>query len=807
MERWEDGPWTAETQVFRDSLPWIGLLADDPDAESNNAPVIVLPSGQREPMLKVVLPGQAAFWVEHGPWDAEGHRHLSALHRESGRVVIETAGIRIVLDHTMGGAGRLDEYLVDFRGEFIWLALNAGSKASGVVAAGGGLNLELAETLAAFAAAARAVVERPATQIREVVEACPVNRIRPTAATFRHHARNPAARSLPGRKAVETLDTPENRHLHHMIGNTLRLAGAAGTGFTASAERLCASALEEEARAEILASTRWRDVDPEILDSQFAERGRLVEEIKAYTDAERPPHAAEYGLRLTKRYGSGGFFYEPINSRARKAEGTTYAVATWESRLDRLIAAIQPFNREFTFVGEAETCRRWTRMDKPYHQLHFTCVYAIRMGTDVIGNQARYRSTLEASGWRAPISATERRELANEAKTARMRAAALGRRSREICEAAGTLDAALHLLQALDQKLKAGGLRRSAIMPMGQRYLQNPRYATALSAFRAIETALTRSGIGLDNLDRLETVGVLHASALYERWCLVKIIAVLVEDYRFEPPPDWAACLVRSILDRTGGSVLELRRPDVGIAARIQCQPTLRNGRRPDFAVSFRHFENAARSRPAGIVLDAKFRTRWRSGEVPRIVETLLREKGYDSNGDRVFVLHPVAASIQTPTSPLGWGRHCDYGHDKLRHRHGSILLAAGIHGTESRLNLKRLIAMELQSLMGEPPNEKAKCDQLAQRLPCISCGAQHGPGDLRKAEKRSGWDLECRVCQSISWRTYCYNCAYPLFKNGVQMTYHQTLAAQITNIACPSCGLHFETQGTDETSASSKGL
>lgn len=804
-EREADGSWTAETQVFRDNLPWIGLLADDLAGDAG-APVIVLPSGRREPMLKIALPGQAAFWVEHGPWDAEGHRHLSALHRESGQVIIEAAGRTIVLHHTMGGAGRLDEYLADFRSEFIWLALNAGSKASGAVAAGGGLNLALTETLAAFAAVARVVVDRPATQLREVVEPCPVDRIRPTAATFRHYAQNPAARSLPGRKAVETLDTPENRYLHHMIGDALRLAYVASRAFVGTAERLHASAAEEDGRAKTLASTRWRDVDPEILDSQFAQRARLVEELKAYSAAKCPPNAAEYGVTLTKRYRGGGFFYESINGRARKAEGTTFAVAAWEARLDRLIADIQPFNRDFAFVAEAAARRRTTGKDKPFHHLEFTCVYAVRMRTDVIGNQARYRSRLDADGWRVPISATERRELANEAKTATMRVAALNSRAQQVREAAEMLDDALRVLQTLDQKLIVGGVRRSPVIPLGQRYLQSPRYAAALAAFRAIEAALARSGIGFDTLDRLETVGVLHASALYERWCLVKIIAVLVEDYVFEPPSDWEACLVRAILDRTGASVLELRRTDLGLAACIQYQPTLRNGRRPDFAVSFRRLEDAAPAWQKGIVLDAKFRTRWKRGEVPRIVETLLREKGYDSNGDRVFVLHPVADSVSAPTSPLAWGRHCDYGHDKARHRHGSILLASGIHGPESRLNLKRLIAMEIQSLMQVPgeDDDDAERDDLARRLLCIKCGAQHGAGDLREAKMRSGWDLECRSCKSITWRTHCYNCAYPLFKNGVQMTYHGTLAAQITNIACPSCGFHFGTHGGDGTSASS---
>jgi RNase P subunit RPR2 len=41
--------------------------------------------------------------------------------------------------------------------------------------------------------------------------------------------------------------------------------------------------------------------------------------------------------------------------------------------------------------------------------------------------------------------------------------------------------------------------------------------------------------------------------------------------------------------------------------------------------------------------------------------------------------------------------------------------------------------------------------------------------------------------------RTHCYDCDATLFKNGTDLTYHRTLADQITNVMCPSCGAYFD--------------
>src|SRR3546814_20421799 len=79
---------------------------------------------------------------------------------------------------------------------------------------------------------------------------------------------------------------------------------------------------------------------------------------------------------------------------------------------------------------------------------------------------------------------------------------------------------------------------------MGMRFVQNPIYAGALAAFQRVVALEQTTGIGGDTLEKLGRINILHASALYERWCLIKIIAVLMPDFGFTAKSDWVEHVV-----------------------------------------------------------------------------------------------------------------------------------------------------------------------------------------------------------------------------------------------------------------------
>lgn len=78
----------------------------------------------------------------------------------------------------------------------------------------------------------------------------------------------------------------------------------------------------------------------------------------------------------------------------------------------------------------------------------------------------------------------------------------------------------------------------------------------------------------------------------------------------------------------------------------------------------------------------------------------------------------------------------------------------------------------------------------------CIGCGERHDNQSIKAKRTKSGamrWLLDCRHCGVWTTRTHCYSCPTPLFKNGTVWTYHTTIADQVTNVICPSCGAYFD--------------
>src|SRR3546814_14951482 len=83
-------------------------------------------------------------------------------------------------------------------------------------------------------------------------------------------------------------------------------------------------------------------------------------------------------------------------------------------------------------------------------------------------------------------------------------------------------------------------------------------------------------------------------------------------------------------------------------------------------------FGNLAKQH-SGLVMDAKFRTRWKHGELADMLKLLVDTKDYGQDGDRVFILHPAKGAVEHRTSPLIWGRDCNYGQDHpTGHKNGS---------------------------------------------------------------------------------------------------------------------------------------
>lgn len=845
IETGPDGTLHAEVSIFRDFAPWVGLqLSGD---LAGIEPFTINAQNDRLPWLRVFDEHGGAWWIPSTGWSKADNKHISEMHRSFGSFSVELGPRRnLILDAVALELERAhaQDYLDDFRDELVWLAIGRPTGALGEV--GSDHSRDLVNALGEFADAAGRVLEHPAREIREVTESAPAARVRPNSETFRAAMRRPGARTYPGRAARESADVPENRYLRVMVEYCRRLARSLARSSVRHQAHLASRAAREKMRAAELLAVERIEVDQEIFDNQLSDIRRRINAIVDWVSPAHQSSASEDAYRFSvgdefKDYRTGikEFYYRNLagQPRHRERDDIDFSVVQLPEDLHEIVKAAQSFDKGLSLeiTGKAKVTT-FTTKNKKGRRATFTQISRVKPHSPVLERREAARARYEREGWHRSIFGKEREEYRSEARTALARAAHFDERVEDGIFSASNLSNIANSLDRQDSGWELLGVASSSVFPMGMRFVQNPTYAAVLAAFHKVSALEQCTGLNGDRLDQLGRINTLHASALYERWCLIKIIAALIQDFRFEPQSDWVAQVVASVsqpaMPPAAGLSLDFSRTVPSMTARLDVEPVLANGRRPDFRLRFTvggsavaeradeesgwgHrrsiFRELPRSR-SGLVMDAKFRTRWRQGDLPTMLKLLVDIKDYGQDGDRVFILQPAKAAIEHRTSPLLWGRDCDYGQaHPTKHSHGSIQLAAdpGV-GASSLINLRRLIAMEIQEVFPEPeaeepsgeyawgdedPGDSATEICRSTATFCVTCGEAHAPVDVKpdRTERRNRkWYYKCSCCGAGTMQTRCFGCGEFLYKNGLQMTYHLTVADQISNVVCYGCGAGF---------------
>ncbi len=797
-----DDEYLTETTIFKDRYAWVGIRLQ---GKSVAAPPSLVTNAGLRPLLALTDPaGKDEWWILSDGWDSAKKRHLSELRRSAGDFVFHINGERLRVRNLLSETGNADiqAYVDDFTGSLLWMIVNdaAGATAQGRGGTGGE---GLLSALEALQEAASRVLTSPAVAIRETVDEVPLGRLRPTAATFRRYVVAPGARTLPGRVFHESLDTPENRFLRHMLALCMSWSTAWKAGTSTGTRFLQEMAEREEERAHINRTVTHRRVESAVFDAQTASMADRLDVLHNWRGEDTPSKGKRVRSRLTIEgsYGkSGGFFYKRADGRPRSPEDViAYSVIHFPDPVRKLIGAVLHVCKSFTFEGVATWQEKENSKQKIFLEVTLISVFRIEAHTSVMEERAERRERLVANGWMTPISRTERRELEREALVATQRAATARRKMQSIHEMSDGIERIAPKLQALEDALASKGVRRDAFFPMGMLYVTNPNYAACLRSFKEVETLLRANGLNPDVLEGLQRVGILHASDIYEKWCLLKVCMTLQDDFRFEGTSGWIDRLVKTTVGGERNVRFSFERRDVGAKVIVAYQHETKLGTRPDILVwvRTRAIDPCEDPLAGALILDAKYRTSWPPQGPAGELESLVTQKQYGDSppGAGVFILQPCGSTVWPPASPLDWGRHCDYGAHLKSHRQGWIQMRAGNAQHDSMENLKRLLGMALQNAL-PPPEQDVHTNQWHGHSFCVHCGSVHENGAVegRATKKGVSWTFRCTVCEGWTMRTHCYQCTHTLFKNGTQWTYHETLADQVTNVLCPACGAYFDT-------------
>jgi hypothetical protein len=509
-----------------------------------------------------------------------------------GRFEIEIGSQRLFIENVAMGLGRVqvEEYLQDFRGDLIYLVMGFGT----ATARGGppSAETELVSALTAFAAAARRVIDNPALTLQEITAETRIARLRPNAATFRQYARMPAAQRLVGRGTKETADIADNRYLRHMVQVCERLARNVARAVQRQADSFAARAALEAARSAEYLAMDSRAVDPEIFDTWQAELSKKLEPLASYTDGIDVKVSEEIRsteLKTRGRYGNSVdklFCDRPQGHNEEDTRrGILYNILGIPVELARLMLEAAGFGDIYRIRGVVNILEHQPK--KGARLIRFSHVVSVT--PRALANKQLRRQFLKRNGWRIRLSSKEREEMRQEARTAKRRGEDYLSRARRADAAFTGISLPQAELRRQDRLWQTLGVGVSSLFPTGMRFSRSPDYAACLSAFRRVRELAEPSGASDAALQAIDRIGILHASAIYERWCLVKIITVLIDDYGFAPGTGWQDQLIRAVTGLPEALTLDFNRNDPVMTARLEVQPLLPNGRRPDFRLCFSH--------------------------------------------------------------------------------------------------------------------------------------------------------------------------------------------------------------------------
>lgn len=363
--------------------------------------------------------------------------------------------------------------------------------------------------------------------------------------------------------------------------------------------------------------------------------------------------------------------------------------------------------------------------------------------------------------------------------------------------------------QKLDRTFEKKKIGTQYNYPQSVLFVTNNLYSTPYNFFRKISKNLGINERVINQLEQIEKIGLIKINEIYEFWCLISLIKVLVKKLNFKTDENWSYKIVDSILSGGKNASISIHFVHDGIIKPIKLlltyQKTLPTGRRPDFFLEIeKDTEQNANYIP--LILDAKFRGDVRNKVIEKDVDDMYEGRKYGNFGS-VFILHTSCKAmfdennVFKSLSPLSWGAFSSYGgEDKIDHKKGHIFLLPSPRYPFSLDNLQRLIGAFLQQ-----NSEIAVSEIIEGQYPkwiltesnnviCIGCGSRALSIFPRYTSRDNIYFLiECNKCGLKTIRTHCFECGrQKLYKNGPWWTYHMTKATQVSNVVCPSCGAYF---------------
>jgi len=806
------------------------------------APELAHSDGSTEQLLSVQDPiTKEIYWIENGDWksikSSNGYKfwYMDApSHRRAGKLNIRIGDQACLINISIPkfSADEYDEILNDFKNTCWELILDVNS---GVTVEDysktGVFSEKFYQHLTEFIRASKNILRMPHNELREKQILLKPERVRPIPRTFMELAVKGKPKTLSSRGYETSFNTPENRYIAGLakkLSLLLYHQERISIGFS---KRIKFKIKEIEKRINSY-SDKFK-VNPATLDFTIErERKKIEEKQKLINDIVRnnrqtfivgKPDIIELKFKITS---------EPKSSNYNCSFFTD--IYEYNSTPQSDLKYLLEFSHQFVDIFKRYDCFRM-KVDKPQKQ-HFESkgkryekreIENIELMELIDSNEhqrsqqfEKWRKDLENNNWERVLSSKEKKlqekEITNLKAQKKYFITEQQRWEQTISEL-NPLSKKVNNLVASFNKLK---IKPAYRFPQSVIFVYNPDYSKVKSSF---DKMMKESNIEESTFESLLTIDdyeIVDLPQVYEKWCLIKIIEMLTNVYKFAGD-NWKNNLIKSVKPQSNKTTeFEFTSSAIGLNLKLFYQPVLFNHKTPDYRIDLYNFENASSNflsdRLASLIVDAKFKDYKDQSEILDEINLLTNIKDYGERdflssemNNYVFVLHPSLNKISSPTTTQNWSISSYYGGDSLLiqnqtqpdHKFGSVLFRPG-----EESNLQRLLIMFFQYAVEEETkcaiedanNPEIKFDpypRTIKKLFCPICSSAVTKNQRDKTGKNNNGREYFILCNNKKCGfefiiNYCRNCYNRLWKLGSFWTYHDTSPLSPFDIKCPHCGI-----------------
>ncbi|RMG27479.1 MAG: hypothetical protein D6732_20040, partial [Methanobacteriota archaeon] len=518
-------------------------------------PEIVLANGERLPMFPVEHEGKL-WWIEKGKWVKSPGYHDAPTCRHVGNLTIDLRDHRLFIDILPPGFS-LEEFDL-LVGEFkqgLWqLIFDEDSPTTiDVPSTGFGINERFLGAVRDLLHHADKALDAPKEALREVPAVQRLERVKPSAQTFRELAQKGFRRRLTGRGHEHTFNTPENRQLLAILVQMRRV-------------------LKELKRVVV---ARTSEMESQVrFYKEKSEELRTQKKIRVYKHAlQEEVKNLEKILQTWNRLCTipavqdkcWVFKVEKINRKENSVN--CKLIAAYGSEVCEDVNVLLVFQdkqiwEDFSLIlfnGEFyEICMQCHEKQNLYSDdiviVEVNAVYRVSssLQSKMKNLQKEVRNHLDYLE-RSGGGFVDRELTEEERKHRREEAMVFDQRAKQlqdwIIDWRRVDDKVVYFSQYLDkliQKAESFGiLPDDKVRVIGSMvFLQNPDYRGALAAYRRALEVINLDTSMIDSLISLDKIGVVDLPLVYERWCLLKIIEALMNRCNMQPEEGFARKLI-----------------------------------------------------------------------------------------------------------------------------------------------------------------------------------------------------------------------------------------------------------------------